>query len=221
MIMKTKFSLILSSIAIGISIITICLALPRTEVSIDYLGLITGILGVLVTVLIGWNIYMIIDFRQEKENLKQYFEEQKKSVRSVGNDLLATYKNQLSNVALLEKSISDVYARMMNLHQFTPLPFDYIYHALGAIVTASQAENYDACNVWIKEIKLVLTSPEQVVMPISSKRQLLKASLQISKSDKIVGLEDVVGLIARISEVPNPTSSGGENNDTPNRGTGD
>ena len=58
-------------------------------------------------------------------------------------------------------------------------------------------------------------------MPISSKRHLLKASLQISKSDKIVGLEDVVGLIARISEVPDPTSSGGENNDTPNRGTGD
>lgn len=219
--MKTKLSLILSSIAIVLSIITICLTLPRREVSLDYLGLITGILGILVTVLIGWNIYMIIDFRQEKENLKQYFEEQKKSVRSVGNDLLATYKNQLSNVALLEKSISDVYARMMNLYQFTPLPFDYIYHALGAIVTASQAENYDACNVWIKEFKLVLTSPEQVVMPISSKRQLLKASLQISKSDKIVGLEDVVGLIARISEVPDPTSSGGENNDTPNRGTGD
>lgn len=120
--------------------------------------------------------------------------------------MLVTYKNQLSNVALLEKSISDVYARMMNLHQFTPLPFDYIYHALGAIVTASQAENYDACNTWIKEIKLVLTSPEKVVMPISSKRQLLKASLQISKSDKIVGLEDVVGLIARISEVPDPVS---------------
>lgn len=124
--MKIKLSLILSSIAIVISIITICLTLPRREVSLDYLGLITGILGILVTVLIGWNIYMIIDFRQEKENLKQYFEEQKKSVRSVGNDLLATYKNQLSNVALLEKSISDVYARMMNLHQFTPLPFDYI-----------------------------------------------------------------------------------------------
>lgn len=108
--MKIKLSLILSSIAIVISIITICLTMPRREMPIDYLGLITGILGILVTVLIGWNIYMIIDFRQEKENLKQYFEEQKKSVRSVGNDLLATYKNQLSNVALLEKSISDVYA---------------------------------------------------------------------------------------------------------------
>lgn len=64
--------MILSSIAIVISIITICLTMPRTDMSIDYLGLITGILGVLVTVLIGWNIYMIIEFRQEMENLKQY-----------------------------------------------------------------------------------------------------------------------------------------------------
>lgn len=204
--MKTKLSLILSSIAIVISIITICLALPRTEMSIDYLGLITGILGVLVTVLIGWNIYMIIDFKQEKENLKQYFEEQKKSVQSVGHDLFVTYKNQLSNAALLEKSISDVYARMMNLHPLTSLPYDYLIHVLGAIVTASTAENYDVCNIWIKEIQQVLTSPEQVVMPISSKKQILKSAMQIRKSDKIEGLEDVVGLIARINEVPDPVS---------------
>lgn len=43
--MKTKLSLILSSIAIVISIITICLTMPRREMPIDYLGLITGIFG--------------------------------------------------------------------------------------------------------------------------------------------------------------------------------
>ena len=51
----------------------------------------------------------------------------------------------------------------MNLQQFTPLPYDYLIHALGAIVTASQAENYDACNVWIKEIKLVLVNHQYSV----------------------------------------------------------
>lgn len=99
--MKTKLSLILSSIAIVLSIITICLTLPRREVSLDYLGLITGILGILVTVLIGWNIYMIIDFRQEKENLKQYFEEQKnnhgktKSARIQKRNVFSTDKNEM------------------------------------------------------------------------------------------------------------------------------
>lgn len=102
MIMKTKLSLILSSIAIVLSIITICLTMPRREMPIDYLGLITGILGILVTVLIGWNIYMIIDFRQEKENLKQYFEEQNnhgktKSVRNQKRNAIFRRKNEMCN----------------------------------------------------------------------------------------------------------------------------
>ena len=61
----------LSILAIILSILAICFSLPRTELSFDYLGFITGILGVLVTVLIGWNIYAVIDFRQEKQRLVQ------------------------------------------------------------------------------------------------------------------------------------------------------
>lgn len=83
--MKTICCYALSTIAIVLSIVAICVALPRTDMSFDYLGLITGILGVLVTVLVGWNIFMIIDFKQEKEKLHQYFDEQKKSVQSVGD----------------------------------------------------------------------------------------------------------------------------------------
>ena len=60
---------ILSILAIILSILAICFYLPRTELSFDYLGFITGILGVLVTVLIGWNIYAVIDFRQENNDL--------------------------------------------------------------------------------------------------------------------------------------------------------
>lgn len=183
-----------------ISIITICLTLPRTEISIDYLGLITGMLGVLVTVLIGWNIYMIIDFRQEKENLKQYFEDQKKSVRSAETSLYVTYKNQLSNGALYEKSIADIYARLMVPKDMASLSYEYFFHVLGAIVTASQAENYDACNTWIKEMKNILASAGQVVLPKSNKQHLVTTLLQIRKSDKLVGLEELVGLIAEIKE---------------------
>lgn len=62
--MKTAFLFILSFIAIVLSIVAICVSCPRSDMSFDYLGLITGILGVLVTVLVGWNIYMVIDFRR-------------------------------------------------------------------------------------------------------------------------------------------------------------
>ena len=58
--MKTICCYVLGTTAIILSIVAICVALPRMDMSFDYLGLITGILGVLVTVLVGWNIYMII-----------------------------------------------------------------------------------------------------------------------------------------------------------------
>lgn len=42
-----------------------------TELGIDSMGIIVGILSLLVTVLIGWNIYSVIDIRNTK---KQYEE---------------------------------------------------------------------------------------------------------------------------------------------------
>lgn len=204
--MKTIYSLIFSVVAIILSIVAICMSMPRKDVTFDYLGLIIGIQGVLVTVLIGWNIYMIVDFRQEKEKLQQYFEEQKKSVSSVGSDVMATFMSQLSHSSLLEKSIADVYAQLMGLHKLTPLFFEYLYHTLGSIVTAAQAENYDICNNWIQEINLMLSSSEKVVMPVSNKQLLIKTVLQIPHSKNIVGLEDMINLLSRVSEIPDPVS---------------
>lgn len=204
--MKTAFPFILSFIAIVLSIVAICVSCPRSDMSFDYLGLITGVLGVLVTVLVGWNIYMIIDFKQEKEKLQQYFDEQKKEVCSVGNDVIVTFKNQISQSALLEKNIADVYSQLMGLNKTVPLSFYYLFHLLGAIVSASQAENYDACNIWLTEIQRTLTSPDQIVMPVSCKKHLIEALMQIHKSDSIHGLDEVVNLIAQINVIPDPIS---------------
>lgn len=206
--MKTICCYILSTIAIILSIVAICVAQPRTDMSFDYLGLITGILGVLVTVLVGWNIYMIIDFRQEKEKLQQYFDEQKKSVNSVGSDLLVSYRNHLSNSALLEKAIADVYAHLLGQRENVSLVFEYLFHLLDSLASASKAENYDACNLWVNEIKQVLTlsSPEQFVLSESNKQQLLMTLMQVSHSDRFIGFDDVVALISKIVTIPNSAS---------------
>lgn len=206
--MKTICSYILSAVAIVLSIIAICVSLPRTDISFDYLGLMTGILGVLVTILIGWNIYMIIDFRQERTELRQYFDEQKKSVNSVGADLLVAYRNHLSNSALLEKAIADVYAHLLGQREYVSLAFEYLFHLLDALASASKAENYDACNLWVNEIKQVLTiaSPKQFVISESNKQQLLLTLMQVSHSDRFIGFDDVVVLISKIATIPNSGS---------------
>ena len=207
--MKAICSYILSLLAIVLSVVAICVSLPRTEnMSFDYQDLITGILGVLVTVLVGWNIYMIIDFKQEKEKLRQYFDEQKKSVNSVGADLLVSYRNHLSNSALLEKAIADVYAHLLGQREYASLAFEYLFHLLDALASVSKAENYDACSLWVNEIKqvLALASPEQFVISELNKQQLLMTLMQVSHTDRFIGFNDVVVLISKIATIPDSAS---------------
>ena len=56
--MKKEFSIWLSIISLLLSIISTCVAVWRSpELGFDYQGVITGVLSLLVTVLIGWQIY--------------------------------------------------------------------------------------------------------------------------------------------------------------------
>lgn len=178
--------------------------MPRTEMSFDYLGFITGSLGFLVTVLLGWNIYTIFDFRQERQDLKAYFDEQKQSVKAVGSDLRMTFMNQIANVSLLEKHISDVYSYLMGINNTVPLYFYYIHLTLGAIINSAQSENYDNCNVWVNELLAVIKEPEVIEMPITSKMYLLKSFTMICHSENIKRLDELHSVIARLKEIPDP-----------------
>lgn len=200
------FTLSVSIIAIVLSVIAISTSFPRTEMSFDYLGFITGCLGFLVTVLLGWNIYTIFDFRQERQDLKAYFDEQKQSVKAVGSDLRMTFMNQIANVSLLEKHISDVYSYMMGINKTVPLYFYYIHLTLGAIINSAQSENYDNCNVWVNELLAVIKEPEVIEMPITSKMYLLKSFTMICHSENIKRLDELHCVIARLKEIPDPES---------------
>ena len=66
------FSLIISLA----NIVVVCLYLPAGyDPDFDYLGLIVGSFSILVTVLIGWNIYTLVDFKNEVKVIKNYREE--------------------------------------------------------------------------------------------------------------------------------------------------
>lgn len=61
---KFIYSLCLSLLSIALSIVSICIAAYRTpELAFDYQGIIVGTLAMLVTMLIGWQIYNIIDIK--------------------------------------------------------------------------------------------------------------------------------------------------------------
>ena len=69
---KSCISIILSIVALVVSLLLMFPCLPRIlsneELQFDYIGAIVGILALLVTVLIGWNIYQLVDMKDIKKN---------------------------------------------------------------------------------------------------------------------------------------------------------
>lgn len=56
------------------SVIAICRTHPRVELGFDYIGLIVGILALLVTMLIGWQIYNALSLEQKISNIKKEYD---------------------------------------------------------------------------------------------------------------------------------------------------
>lgn len=57
---------IISAINAISSIVLLCIICPRiNNLGFDYIGIIVTILALLVTLLIGWNIFTALDFRKE------------------------------------------------------------------------------------------------------------------------------------------------------------
>lgn len=66
---KSYWSNCLSIAAIICSVVAICVSLPSTpELGIDYIGVIVGILSLLVTMLIGWQIWNVIAIDKKIRN---------------------------------------------------------------------------------------------------------------------------------------------------------
>lgn len=83
---KSYWSNSLSIAAIICSVVAICVSLPSApELGIDYIGVIVGILSLLVTMLIGWQIYNSIaiekkikdEVEQTRNEIDTYFNKQK------------------------------------------------------------------------------------------------------------------------------------------------
>lgn len=60
---------LMSMISFLCSVAALCRTFCRTELQFDYIGVVVGILSLLVTLLIGWNIFYALELKKE---LKDY-----------------------------------------------------------------------------------------------------------------------------------------------------
>lgn len=133
---------LLSIISFLFSLAVLCKAFPRfikipNETGFDYIGFIIGVLSLLVTVLIGWNIYSVIDLR----NIKSELEEVKSA------SLFNSYKTS----ATVFGTMSDFYQRNSDVN-------NVFYYNVLTLSSASKCGNTDLVNKLIDTLKQNINS---------------------------------------------------------------
>ena len=92
--MKKEYSIWISIIAIIVSIASICVSNPnKQELGFDYQGIIVGVLSVLVTALIGWQIYNSIEINRKVDGTEDM-------ARRITNEAMEKYGHSVKSFVL-------------------------------------------------------------------------------------------------------------------------
>lgn len=189
-------TLILSAISIMVSVAALCRTYPHTsDLGMDYQGVIVEMLALLVTILIGWQIYTAINVKEELKDIKDLRREINKQerdiyIRSTNNlfefqsAMFMMYDNKK------EKSNSDIF--QLYLHGISS-----IYHLCSL---GKQNECTSIVNILIAR-KSILMSEKFQKEQIDSLMDILLSAMDISKVENAVLLVNLLS-VAPIKNAP-------------------
>lgn len=124
-----------------ISIAALCRSFYRdVQLELDYSGILVGILSALCTVLIGWQIYTVIDFSQrEKVNSAK--------IAGIIEALKNSERKDLYRSYLSHHAIADVYAHLCNGMIVEKTEYECVNNRLEALYYASALEDWETCKL--------------------------------------------------------------------------
>ena len=181
---KSYWSNCLSIAAIICSVVAICVSLPSApELGIDYIGVIVGILSLLVTMLIGWQIWNVIAIDKKIDGKVEQTSD------SLTKSIDATKKEMIDYIQKAnEKSQAEIMASLLFLQGDTLLLKSQYESALlryldiiSDIIEKPYIENYsDACISKAREAKKLVNHNElKRILKVEKRDSYLKALLKI------------------------------------------
>ena len=184
---KSYWSNWLSIAAIICSVVAICVSLPSApELGMDYIGVIVGILSLLVTMLIGWQIWNVIAIDKKIDG------KAKQTSDSLTKSIDATKKEMIEYIEKAnEKSQIEIMTSLLFLQGDTFLLKSQYENALlryldiiSDIIEKPYIENYsDAINACILKAREAMRSVNnnelKRVLKEEKKESYLKALLKI------------------------------------------
>ena len=184
---KSYWSNCLSIAAIICSVVAICVSLPSApELGIDYIGVIVGILSLLVTMLIGWQIWNVIAIDKKIDG------KVKETSDSLTESINVTKKEMIEYIEKAnEKSQTEIMTSLLFIQgdnflfksQFENALLRYL-DVISDIIEKPYIENYsDAINACILKAREAMRSVNnnelKRVLKEEKKESYLKALLKI------------------------------------------
>lgn len=125
---------------------------PRTD-GLDYIGVIVGILALLVTALIGWQIFSIVNIEKIKENVEKTF--------------IDTFIKTEESKMELYASLCEMYIHEMEKEYSDKTSFNYVMNHLYLIITLENLGEYTRCDKSI----ISLLNRVNSIKPIKSTKE--------------------------------------------------
>lgn len=108
--MKNWISFTISIVAIIISMVTLAIVIPTDlldgALDFDYIGAIVGILSLLVTILIGYQIYTVINVKEELKEVRRIKSQIENKIQQKSDEITNDYKDELKQTAPLIMALS-------------------------------------------------------------------------------------------------------------------
>lgn len=176
----------LSLAAIAISIIAICISCPRdTELGFDYQGVIVGVLSLLVTALLGWNIYTLIDMRSVRDDMDE--------ISSGASFMLQ------KNMAITENTNWMIYHYLLLGEDPLGIEYRFLYHGIANLYHTSQFHDINTCNTIVKGLLECITNPKDITITKHGKSNILNLLNGVKQYDKIDGFLELLNRVALIN----------------------
>jgi hypothetical protein len=183
---KENWALGLSGIAIVISIIAICLSYPhKAGLGFDYQGILVSALSLLVTALIGWNIYTIIDIKSTRDKIDEI---------STGASSMIQ-----KNMAISESANWMIYHYLLLEKDPLGLEYRFLYHGIACLFHTSQFSDIATCNAVVKGLLECIANPKSITITKNRKNEILKLLSGVKHTDKIEGYLELLNKIALVN----------------------
>ncbi len=184
---KSYWSNCLSIAAIICSVVAICVSLPSApKLGIDYIGVIVGILSLLVTMLIGWQIWNVIAIDKKIDGkVKQTSDSLTESINVTKKEMIEYIEkaNEKSQTEIMTSLLFIQGDNFLFKSQFENALLRYL-DVISDIIEKPYIENYsDAINACILKAREAMQSVNnnalKRILKEEKKESYLKALLKI------------------------------------------